>query len=547
MNSRRKNKNVVLYVRVSTNEQTLGYSIEAQKTELTQFCEAFKYNILETYVDAGLSGTTTEHRVELQKMMSNIKHNPESIDAVIVWKLSRISRDNADLAHIVKILDKNDVALISREEGIDTSKSGGKFMAQILGAVSEMERENIVVNAKSGMKQRAREGQWNGGVVMGYQSINKELVIDEKEAETVRTIFDLYTNKDWGYSRICKYLNKRLEQYPTKKKSSWSYATVKGVLDNPIYIGKIRWDVRKDWNAKRKNNRENNKGKEYVLVDGQHEPIIDNALWERTREKRKLVGIKPTKKVHITYLLSGLPKCPECGASMVSQRIKKQDGSGEYYRYYCCSQWANKKAICRPNLIKAEDTEKTVLEEIRKFINKPNVIDAISENIGGDINSVEIEADIERVSKGLKKLRRDKDKYIEYLVDEEKVNIIGEKNLLEKIDNINKRIDNQEIELSQLKSKQQVIVSSRLDYEQIALALKHFDKIFDKATNEQKIELLHLLIKEVKISPASNIKDRTVEEVILNFSDIDLIKFTNGDDNSNEKNYEVICDTAHPS
>lgn len=547
MYSSKKLKNVVLYIRVSTHEQTLGYSIEGQKTELTQYCKALKYNIVNIYIDAGLSGTSMNERIEFKKMINDINNNPENYDAVIVWKLSRISRDNADLAQIVKFLDENDVALISREEGIDTSKSGGKFMAQILGAVAEMDRENIVENAKLGMKQRARSGEWNGGIVLGYKSENKQLIIDEKEAETVRTIFDLYTNKDWGYSRICKYLNTRLEQYPTKRKSSWSYQTIKGVLDNPVYVGKIRWDVRKDWNTKRKNNRENNKDKDYILVDGKHDPIIDVELWERTRQKRELVGIKPTKKVHITYLLSGLPKCPECGGAMVSHRIKKK-GKNDYYRYYCCNQWANKKAICHPNLINAEKTEEFVIQEIKNFVNKPNIISTISENIGGDINITEIENDIKIISKRLTKLNKDKEKYIEYLVDEEKVKIIGETGLLEKIDSINKEIELQEVELSQLKAKHHTLNNNILDYEKIALALKYFDEVFDKASDEQKIELLHTIVKEIKINPASELKDRTVKEIILHFSDIDLMNFANKDEgnNSGSKSYEVICDTVHP-
>lgn len=246
MSEEKKIKNVILYLRVSTQEQTKNFSIKAQKTELTQYCKAFNYNIIDTYIDAGISAKNFDDRESFKKMIRDIENNPSAYDAVLIWKLSRISRDSADLNQLIKHLHQRDIYLVSKEDGIDTSKPMGKVMAQVLGAIVEMERETILTQAKSGMKQRAREGKWNGGVVLGYKSENKQLVIDEKESKTVKTIFDLYTNKGWGYSKICGYLNTRLEEHPTKRGSSWSYQTIKGVLDNPVYISKIRWDVRKD-------------------------------------------------------------------------------------------------------------------------------------------------------------------------------------------------------------------------------------------------------------------------------------------------------------
>ncbi|WP_425449481.1 recombinase family protein [Dethiothermospora halolimnae] len=542
MVQKRKVKNVVLYLRVSTQEQTKNYSIKAQETELTQYCKAYNYNIVNIYKDEGISGKNFEDRIDFKKMIRKIDNNPNDYDAILIYKLSRISRDSADLNQLIKYLHERDIYLISKEDGIDTSTPMGKAMAQILGAIVEMERETILTQAKSGMKQRAREGKWNGGSVMGYTSKNKELIINEKEANTVKKIFDLYTNKNWGYSKICRYLNNRLEEYPTKKNSSWSYQTVKGILDNPIYIGKIRWDVRKDWNTKRENNRKNNKEKDYILVDGQHEPIISIDLWKRTRQKRELVGKKPEKKVHITYLLSGLPKCPQCGASMVSHRIKKQNKKNEYYRYYCCSQWANKKAVCKPNLINAKNTEKIVLEEIKEFVNQPDVIDVISKNVGGDIDTKELKNEIKIIEKTITNSKKNKEKYVDYLVDDDKVEKIGEKTLLEKIESLNSKIDKQEKELKKLRLKLNSINSNKLDYEKISILLKSFEKTFERADDNQKIKLLHNIIKEIKINPAEKLKDRTVKEIILHFNNVDLTKYNK--DNTKKKNYEVICGTA---
>lgn len=209
---------------------------------------------------------------------------------------------------------------------------------------------------------------------------------------------------------------------------------------------------------------------------------------------------------------------------MVSHRTKKK-GKDEYYRYYCCSQWANKKAICKPNLINAKNTEKIVIEEIKKFVSQPNVINAISKNLGGDIDTSEIQKDIKSIEKTIAKYKKDKNAYVDYLVDDTKVEMIGEKTLLDRIDNLNKKIETQETELKKLKLKLQSINNNKLDYEKISILLNNFEKSFDKANEKLKIELLHNIVKEIKINPADRINNRTVKEILLHFNDTDLMNF----------------------
>lgn len=103
-------------------------------------------------------------------------------------------------------------------------------MAQIIGAVSEMERENIVSNANAGMKKRAESGLWDGGIVLGYDNADKKLILNEEESEIVRNIFELYALKDYGYNLITKHLNSR--GLKTKKSNTWAHSMAKSVLDN---------------------------------------------------------------------------------------------------------------------------------------------------------------------------------------------------------------------------------------------------------------------------------------------------------------------------
>jgi site-specific DNA recombinase len=262
----------------------------------------------------------------------------------------------------------------------------------------------------------------------------------------VKKIFDLYTNKNWGYSRICQELNRNIDQYPTKKGATWAYSTIKQVLDNPIYVGMIRWGVRKDWAKKRR------KGitEDYVLAKGKHQAIINDELWDKTRQKRELVGKTPEKKSNFKYLLSGLAKCPQCGSAMVAQRStrKNKDGSKVTYRYYSCSKWNSHKGdVCKPNSIKAELLEEQVITNIKTFINSPSVIDKLVKDFGDKKNSSEIQNNIDNISKNIKKLKAKEDKYYTLLVDEIKLKKLKEDIILDKIECISKEIESLEVTL----------------------------------------------------------------------------------------------------
>ncbi len=100
--------------------------------------------------------------------------------------------------------------LICVEDGIDSSKDSGKLTITVLSAVAEIERENILVQTMEGRKQKAREGKWNGGQApFGYEmdSKNSTLIVNPKEAEIVKIIFNKFVNEGLGTDSICDYLN----------------------------------------------------------------------------------------------------------------------------------------------------------------------------------------------------------------------------------------------------------------------------------------------------------------------------------------------------
>lgn len=162
--------------------------------------------------------------------MLNDIENGLSIDYVLVYKLSRFGRNATDILNSLEHIQSFGVNLICIEEGIDSSQTSGKLLISVLSAVAEIERENIIEQTMNGRKEKARQGGWNGGFApYGYYLIDKQLFIQEEEAEAIRTIFDKFVNAIWDFTKlritlICKvsknntrYRNINPMEYPFHK------------------------------------------------------------------------------------------------------------------------------------------------------------------------------------------------------------------------------------------------------------------------------------------------------------------------------------------
>ena len=182
------------------------------------------------------------------------------------------------------------VNLICIEDGIDSSKESGKLMISVLSAVAEIERENILVQTMEGRRQKAREGKWNGGFVpYGYKLVDGELQIAEDEAEAIRIIFDKFTHTNMGYTGVVKYL---AQQGISKKArqnghlTRFSVSTVKAILDNPVYCGKIAYGRRKTEKIEGTRNEFHIvKQNEFSVYDGKHDAIISEEEFELAKKE----------------------------------------------------------------------------------------------------------------------------------------------------------------------------------------------------------------------------------------------------------------------
>ncbi|HCQ3485481.1 TPA: recombinase family protein [Staphylococcus aureus] len=382
-----KKKLVGGYIRVSTERQVEGYSIEGQITQIEQYCQFNSYELVDIYADRGISGKSM-NRPELQRMLNDAKNG--KLDCVMVYKTNRLARNTSDLLTIVEELHRQNVEFFSLSERMEVKNSTGKLMLQILASFSEFERNTILENIYTGQHQRALEGYYQGNLPLGYNNIpdnKKELMINQHEANIVKYIFESYA-KGHGYRKIANALNHK--GYVTKKGNPFSISAVTYILSNPFYIGKIQFAKYKDWNDKRRKGL-NDKP---VIAEGKHSPIIGKDLWDKVQARKKQVSKKPQVHGKGTNLLTGIIFCEKCGAAYAASNTTNtlKDGTKKRIRYYSCSNFRNKGSkVCSANSVRADVIEKYVMDQILEIIKSDKVLKQVVERVNQE-NQIDIAA-----------------------------------------------------------------------------------------------------------------------------------------------------------
>ncbi|TDW26014.1 site-specific DNA recombinase [Breznakia blatticola] len=408
--------------------QVDGYSLEAQKKRCEAQAEFNDIDVIRYFSDEGQSGKSIEGREEFKRMIEYIEAG-EKVDYIIVFKLSRFGRNTRDILEVFEKIQDYGVDLICVEDNIDTSKMG-KFIMTLLGAISEMERNNIVVQTMAGRKMKASKGLWNGGQPpYGYSLVQmkdekgKMLKINEEAAEHVRMIYDLFLNQNKGLASTAKYMNDRgyrRKPYKNNKYELFTDSFVKQVLDNPVYMGKIAYERRKTEKIKGQRDKYHTvKQEEYSLYDGLHEAIISEEMWNSVHEKRQKTGVAFEKKYSLdhAHLLSTILKCPACGASMYGNvtRCKKKDGTGYYkdeFRYVCKHRKSVDGQLCTFSKQPAQDrVDMEVFDALIDAFNNDNFIEEMKDKMNTKVDTDKQEQEM----KGLQDTQRQRIREIEMI------------------------------------------------------------------------------------------------------------------------------------
>lgn len=519
-----KKKIIAIYTRVSTIEQAEeGYSNDEQERLLTNWCNKNGYEIYKCYSDRGISGKDIKHRPALKELLKDAEE--KKFDMVISWKINRISRKLSDVLKIVDIFEKNNITFKSYSEPFETDTPAGKMQFQMMALIGEFERGTIAQNVKMGMCAKARAGEWCGGRVLGYDLVpiddiqtgkrrKTKLIINEKEAEVVRIIFNEYANGK-GYKAITNKINKL--GYKTKKGNDFSVGSIKDILTNPVYIGKVRYNVRQNWSEKRRRNINANP----IITDGIHDSIIEESLWNKVQAVLESKKGKPARIYDGKFPLTGILKCPKCGAGMVIMRTtnKLKDGTRRRLTYYACGNWKNKgTAVCNSNTIRCDKANEYVFSKISELLSNDKMIKSIVTNINKERSNRVSPAkkELARIERELQKLDGKKKKIFEAYEDE----IITKEEFQSRNMELNNRIKILHEEKQPLLVTLSDDISEEIPYEFIKSILESFGKILNENVEiEQQKKLLHMIISEITINEL-----REVDSIKLKIND-NLIEY----------------------
>ena len=510
---------VYIYTRVSTALQIDGFSLEAQKTRMRAFADYNNYKIVREYEDAGRSGRSIEGREQFRQMISDIQSDRDGISFVLVYKLSRFGRNAADVLNTLQIMQDFGANLICVEDGIDSSKDAGKLIISVLSAVAEIEKENIRTQTMEGRMQKAREGRWNGGQApYGYRLEKGGLLyIEEKEAEAIRVMFDQYVNTNLGANGIAKYLeNHGIHKIPRQNGTNELFAAgvIRRMLANPVYVGKIAYGRRRTQKVKgtRDEYRQVNQ-EDYLLVEGLHEPIVSEEIWEAAQAKLRVQAKKyehvNKQKDERTHLLTGIVKCPVCGAGMYANKCIKYKKDGTKYKdffYYGCKHRAmNRGHKCDyKKQINEEFLDAAVAEVITKLVSNPKFASFMKEKINMEVDTTAIDQEISNYRKQLRHNYALKDKLIEEIdgLDlEDKHYNRRKSDLDDRLYKAYDHIEEYEMLLQSARTKKSTIETERITGQNIYRILVYFDKLYEAMDEVDRRRLMESLIEEIHVYP----------------------------------------------
>ena len=234
-----KNHFAAAYIRVSTENQT-ELSPSSQLKIIRKFADEKGYLIDEDFIfrDNGISGRYADKRPEFNRMISLAKQKPPLFSAVLVWKFSRFARNQEESIFYKSLLRKNGIEVISVSEPVDDGPFG-KLIERIIEWSDEYYSIRLSGEVRRGMTEKAERGGIVSIAPFGYKVTDGRLVVDAEKARIVSKIFaDFLNNRD--IKMICDNLNS--SEIKTARGNLWDCRAVEYILQNPVYIGKIRWN-----------------------------------------------------------------------------------------------------------------------------------------------------------------------------------------------------------------------------------------------------------------------------------------------------------------
>ncbi len=476
-----------VYCRKSTEEglQMEFNSLDAQREAAEAYVRSQAHEgwacLPERYEDGGYTGANTD-RPALQRLLADIEAG--RVDAVVVYKIDRLSRSLLDFARLMEVFDRHRVSVVSVTQQFNSATSMGRMVLNLLLTFAQFERELIAERTRDKMAASRRKGKYVGGqAVLGYDvdRLAKRLMVNDDEAARVRAVFGLYLEHQ-ALLPVVRELDRRgwtNKRWTTREGVErggrpFTRTSVHKLLTCVTYVGKVRY--------------------QNELHDGEQPAIVDAAVWQRVQALLGRNGRSGGGEARNKFgaLLRGLLRCAPCGCSMVPTHTTRK--GTKRYRYYVCVNAQKRGWHCCPSKsVPAGEIERFVVEQIRGIGEDPALV---RETLDRAVRQVDEERSaLQAEQRGLE---RDARRWN----DEVRTTLEGaaagqSASALPRLADLQERLRHAEQRAAEIQTRLDALDRERITEDEVAAALASFDPVWNALAPREQARIVHLLVQRV--------------------------------------------------
>jgi site-specific DNA recombinase len=490
---------VAVYTRKSTEEgldQEFN-SLEAQREAVEAYAKSQRgqgWEVLpDHYDDGGFTGANTD-RPAFQRLLKDVEAG--RVDVVAVYKIDRLSRSLLDFVRIMEQFQALGVTFVSVTQQFNTTTPVGRLTLNLLATFAQFEREVISERTRDKIAATRRKGLYTGGPpVLGYDVVDKKLVVNAAEAEQVREVFRLYlevgtlapTAAELGRRGI------RTKTRTTRKGRlvpgrAFDKNSLHQHLTNVLYAGRVR--LKKE------------------TFPGQHEAIIDQDTWDAVQRQLKNHGRTGGTETKNKWgvLLRGLLFCAACGRGMCHHWTSR--GERRYSYYVCQSHLSEGAAACPGSRTPTRVLEAAVVDHLRQLGRDPELVARTVQAARDDVlaRRPEVEAERRRLDARLAELRRERQCLLDAIAQGGPAGRV----LQDRLATTDQEAEEVADRLADVRAELRAKDAGQIDEDDLRQALEAFDPVWDQLFPREKARILALLLERVTVSVKT-------EEVSLTF------------------------------
>ena len=410
---------VAYYARVSTDKDEQLHSLSSQIRYYTEFIQSCpNWTFAEGYIDEGLSGTSVVKRENFLRMIADAREN--RFDFIVTKEISRFSRSTLDSIRYTQELLRCGVGVLFQSDNINTLMPDAELRLTIMSSIAQDEVRKTSERVRFGLKRAIENGVVLGNNhIWGYEKREGKLVIREEEAEIVRTIFDLYANKQMGIRMIARHLN--AQGFRNTRGNAFSFSTIRGILSNPKYKGYYCGGKSCKYDYKINDRKYFSREEWVVYKDEEKVPsVVSEELWDKANRilARRSAAQSTADRTSYQnkYPYSGKIICGIHKQSYYRSLYRYKSGNKEVWQ---CQEYSKKGrcGCCAPILYTSEMDEivRQLLEQ--RFVRKNDIIQELVRLYTSIRSQSRRNEDIARIRGNMEEVLRRKDKLLDLNID----------------------------------------------------------------------------------------------------------------------------------